>query len=57
MVSLLKAMPNVVRFEFSTKHDDYCLYGIVDNNCYLPSWLKKSQGILYMYVCVPVGVA
>ena len=44
VVDLLEAMPDVVRFEFSTKHNDYCLYGIADRNCYLPSWVQKAQG-------------
>ena len=47
---LLLDMPDVVHYEFSATHNDYCLYGIADNSCYLPSWLRKSQGLLIDFV-------
>jgi len=42
--SLLQAMTEVVRFEFSQKDGDYRLYGIADGMVYTPSWFVKAQG-------------
>lgn len=42
--SLLQAMTDVARFEFSTKDGDYRVYGIADEMVYTPSWFLKAQG-------------
>ncbi|XP_050400355.1 uncharacterized protein LOC126817428 [Patella vulgata] len=38
-----KAMPDVVRLEYSKKDMAYRVYGIIDKNTYTPSWVEKSQ--------------
>ena len=42
--SLLQAMTDVARFEFSKKDGDYKVYGIADGMVYTPSWFVKAQG-------------
>lgn len=42
--SLLQAMTDVARFEFSKKDGDYRVYGIADEMVYTPSWFLKAQG-------------
>lgn len=43
--SLLQAMTDVARFEFSKKDGDYKVYGIADGMVYTPSWFVKAQGM------------
>ncbi|KAK6178965.1 hypothetical protein SNE40_011432 [Patella caerulea] len=38
-----KAMPDVVRLEYSKKDMAYRVYGINDKDTYTPSWVEKSQ--------------